>query len=67
MEKLAGRKEICARELGIEDVEEFIKLIYATAYGRSRQVGYRVHRDGRPRVSAAGGRFEFRDLRFERK
>ncbi|MBE3587075.1 MAG: hypothetical protein IMW93_00705 [Thermoanaerobacteraceae bacterium] len=70
MGKLAHREDIYARDLGIASVEDFLKLIYAAAYGRSRQVGYRMEREdreNRPRVRAAGGRFEFTDVRFRRK
>ncbi|WP_151191867.1 Wadjet anti-phage system protein JetA family protein [Desulfotomaculum copahuensis] len=67
MGKLAGREEIYARELGIAEMDDFIKLVYASAYSRSRRVSYRVERKDRPRVTAAGGSFEFKDLRLKRK
>jgi len=52
---------IRAREMGVEEMEDFLKLIYAAAYGNSRLVNYRVDFNTGRRVSSGNGRFEFKD------
>jgi len=67
LEKLGGKDSIRAREMGVEELEDFLKLIYAAAYGNSRLVNYRVDFNTGKRVSSGNGRFEFKDALFLRR
>lgn len=67
LEKLRDRDSIHARELGIEEMEDFLKLIYAAAYGNSRLVNYRVNFKAGGRVAGGNGKFEFNDVLFSRR
>ncbi|MCL6639257.1 MAG: DUF5716 family protein [Firmicutes bacterium] len=67
MDKLAGRQSIRAAELGIEEVEDFLKLIYAAAYSRSRLAGYRVDFKVNGTVTAGQRKFRFKDVVFTRR
>ncbi|MBF7081627.1 hypothetical protein IT084_01345 [Desulfallas sp. Bu1-1] len=66
LEKLAGRPDITAEELGIRDMEDFIKLIYIAAYSPSRLAKYRVDFKLNQRITTAEG-FSFKNIRIRRK
>jgi len=66
LEKLSGRPAITARELGINDVEDFVKLIYVAAYAPSRLAKYKVDFSSRERVTTREG-FNFKNIRIKRK
>lgn len=66
MEKLDGRSEITAAELGVEEIEDFIRLIYVAAYAPSRLAGYRVDFATAQRVMA-DDRFDFKNIKIQRK
>jgi hypothetical protein len=66
LEKLAGRPDITAEELGIRDMEDFIKLIYIAAYSPSRLAKYRVDFSLNQRITTAEG-FSFKNIRIRRK
>lgn len=66
LEKLGEREMIRAEELGIEAMEDYLKLIYTAVYGRSQRVDYRVEYSG-PRVTAAEGAFEFKNIVIRRR
>lgn len=65
-ERLGDRGEARASELGIASVEDWLYLIYTAAYSTRRDPGYRVEFGG-PEVTAAGGRFRFRDFVVRRR
>jgi len=67
MDKLGGRDSIRAAELGVDEVEDFLKLIYAAAYGASRLVNYQVDFKKGKRVRSGNGHFEFKDVVFSRR
>jgi hypothetical protein len=48
-------------------MEDFLKLIYAAAYGNSRLVNYRVDYKAGGRVTGGSGKFEFKDVVFSRR
>ncbi|HWI52585.1 MAG TPA: Wadjet anti-phage system protein JetA family protein [Symbiobacteriaceae bacterium] len=64
--RLGDRRETTAAELGIESVEDFVRLIYIAAYSRNRRVHYTARFDGE-RVESASGQFAFRDIRIRKK
>ncbi|MBP2019090.1 hypothetical protein J2Z79_002507 [Symbiobacterium terraclitae] len=64
--RLGDRREMRAADLGVETVDDFVRLIYIAAYGRSRRVGYRVDLTGE-RITGGGGRFSFRNIKIRRK
>jgi len=64
--RMGSRREIRAADLGVQTVDDFVRLIYVAAYGRSSRVRYTVDLQG-PRVTAASGRFEFKNIRIRRK
>lgn len=67
MDKLGNRDSLNASELGVEEREDFLKLIYAAAYSNSRLVGYRVDFKTGERVTSCNGDFEFKDVLFSRR
>lgn len=66
LERLGERRSMRASDLNVETTDDFVKLIYIAAYGRSRRVRYRVSFEGEE-VQSQGDRFRFRDIRIERK
>lgn len=66
LSRLGSRPAIRAAELGVEDVDEFVKLIYVAAYAGNRRVGYTVDFDGEV-TETAGGRFRFRNVTIRRR
>lgn len=66
LEKLDGRDSITAEELGVKEVDDFLRLIYVAAYAPSRLVKYRVDFDIVDRVNAADI-FDFKNIRIKRK
>lgn len=64
--RMGNRREMRAADLGIESVEDFVRLIYVTAYSRNRRVQYVVDQDGE-RMESAAGRFAFKNIRIRRK
>lgn len=66
LEKLAGRPDITAEELGIKEMEDFIKLIYIAAYSSSRLAKYRVDFKLNQRITTPEG-FSFKNIRIRRK
>lgn len=67
LDKLGGRDSIRARELGVEDVEDFLKLIYAAAYSNHRLVNYQVDFKSGGWAAGANGRFQFKDVKISRR
>lgn len=65
-QRLAGRPELRAADLGIETVTDFVRLIYVAAYGGHRRMRYSVDFHGE-QVSTVGGRFTFKNIRIRRK
>lgn len=45
LEKMGDKESISARELGIEAVQDFVRLIYAVSYSKSAKMGYTVEFD----------------------
>lgn len=66
LSRLGGRRELRAADLSIETLDDFVRLIYVAAYGRSRRVGYAVELRGE-RAESVGGRFSFKNIRIRRK
>jgi len=66
LQRLGDNDELRARELGIEELEEFIKLIYAAAYSPSSAVDYRVDFSGE-RVRNNKQSFAFKNVKFSKK
>lgn len=64
--RMGDQPEIRAADLGIETVQDFVKLIYVAAYSRSRRVSYRVDFTGE-RITTGDGRFSFKNIRIRRK
>jgi len=60
------RYELRASELGIEEQDDFLKLIYAAAYSLSSAVDYRVDFEGE-RVSDNKQRYIFKNILFKKK
>jgi len=66
LEKLAGRDSITAEELGVTEMDDFLRLIYIAAYAPSRLVKYKVDFDTDRRLHSAD-LFEFKNIKIERK
>lgn len=66
LSRLGDRREMQATDLGIVSTDDFVKLIYVSAYGQSRRVGYTVERRGATTESDTG-RFAYRNIRIRRK
>lgn len=63
--RLGDRDAMHAEELGIENVEDFVKLIYVGAYSQARDVDYRVEFTGEKITSAHS--FRFRNVTIRRR
>lgn len=63
--QLDGRESVTAAELGIEDVESFVRLIHIAAYAPSRRAGYRV--DFSPGKITNRDGFRFKNVRITGK
>lgn len=66
LSRLGERRGMQALDLGIESVEDFVRLIYVAAYSRHRRVHYQVELQGE-KVESASGRFSFKNVRIRRK
>lgn len=66
LEKLDGKPAITAAELGIKEVEDFVKLIYVAAYSPSRLAKYRVDFSPEKKITTREG-FNFKNIRINRK
>lgn len=65
LERLDGRESVTAAELGIRDVEDYVRLIYVAAYAPSRLAGYRVD-FSLERITNREG-FQFKNVRITGK
>lgn len=63
---LKDRDSIRAKELEVEDLEDFLKLIYTAAYSGSKTVDYRVEFEGE-RYITRNGKFAYKDILIKRK
>jgi len=66
LEKLDGKETITAAEMGIKEVEDFLKLIYVAAYSPSRLARYRVDFATEKRITTING-FDFKNIRVNKK
>lgn len=66
LERMGENDELRARELVIENQDDFIKLIYAAAYSPSSSVDYRVDFTGE-RVTDDNQRYAFKNILFKKK
>lgn len=60
---LGDRKEMLATELPLENVEDFVKIIYVRLYGQRKNMKYRVETMTEKEVNG----FRFKDFRIWRK
>lgn len=66
-ERLGNRQEARAADLGIETMEDFVKLIYTAIYARNRRVSYTVDFRADDLVRTARDKFEFRNVLIRKK
>jgi hypothetical protein len=66
LKRLGVRNHIRASEMGVNDIEDFIRLIYIAAYSRSKQVDYSVDFIGE-RIRSEEGSFEFKDILIKKR
>ncbi|MDI3534876.1 MAG: hypothetical protein PWQ82_1241 [Thermosediminibacterales bacterium] len=66
LENLKGRDSIKASQLEVKDIDDFLKLIYISAYSQSKNISYKVDFTG-DKVVTPNGRFEFRDIKIKKK
>lgn len=66
LNKLGDRSEVRAAELSVEDVDDFVKLIYVAAYSGNRRARYIIDFRGET-VRTGGGRFQFKNVTIRRK
>lgn len=67
IEKIGERPAITASQLGINEVDDLLKLIYAAAYSPSAAVDYTMEFDNAPPVTGGEESFRFRDVTIKRK
>ncbi len=60
---LAGKREMMASEMPLEDVEDFVKLIYVRLYGQRKNMKYRVRAAEEKELHG----FRFRDFMIVKK